>query len=76
MVLAARPRPSRSMRYRTTTMRLKARWGSEQYHATTCPMAYLAARRPQTRREAGDVRLLSTADLEWSRSGNRSTLQR
>src|SRR5437870_4865281 len=40
MALAARPRPSRSMRYRTTTLRLKAGWGSEQYHATTCSMAY------------------------------------
>ncbi len=42
-----------------TTMRLKAKRGSEQYQAMNWSMAY-----SYTRREAGEPRLLSTANLQ------------
>src|SRR5713101_2277647 len=56
---------------RTTTMGLKANRGSEQYQAMNCSTAYWYARR-----EPGEVRLFSTANFEWSRSRNRSTMRR
>src|SRR6516164_6172014 len=56
------------MRYRSTTVRLNASRGSEQYHATNSRIAWSYVRWP-----LADVRLLSTAVLACSRSGSAST---
>src|SRR5712692_3756268 len=56
------------MRYRSTTMRLNASRGSEQYQVTNSRMAWSYVRWP-----LADVRLFSTAVLVCSRSGSAST---
>src|SRR5690349_9568412 len=71
MLEAASPRASSAKRYRTTTTLLKAKRGSEQYQAMNSFNANSYARR-----EPGDLRLLSTADLEWSGSGSRRMVRR
>jgi hypothetical protein len=59
---------SRLILYRSTTVRLKARRGSEEYHSTNSLMAWSYVRWPLL-----DVRVLRTADLACSKSGRAST---
>ena len=56
------------LRYRSTTARLKARRGSEQYHSTNSVIAWSYVRWPLF-----EVRVLRTADFACSRSGKART---
>src|SRR5581483_3924406 len=64
MVVGARRRCSKWIRYRRTTVRLKASRGSEQYQSTNSLIAGSYVRWPLF-----EVRLFSTADFVCSRSG-------
>src|SRR5262245_18316099 len=57
------------MRYRVTTVLLKARRGSEQYQSMNSRMAW-----SYDRWELWDVRLFRTADFDCSRSGSFKTV--
>src|SRR5881628_3128364 len=59
---------SRLIRYRSTTARLKASRGSEQYHWTNSVIAWSYVRWPLF-----EVRVLRTADFVCSRSGRTRT---
>src|ERR1700676_2590210 len=56
---------SSAIRYRVTTVLLKASLGSEQYQSMNSRMAW-----SYERFELADVRLFKTADFDCSRSGN------
>ena len=60
---------SRAIRYRVTTVLLKASLGSEQYQSMNSRMAW-----SYERFELEDVRLFKTADFDCSRSGNLRTV--
>jgi hypothetical protein len=60
---------SSAIRYRVTTVLLKASLGSEQYQSMNSRMAW-----SYERFELGDVRLFKTADFDCSRSGNLRTV--
>src|SRR5271165_4087098 len=62
-------RCSSAIRYRVTTVLLKAILGSEQYHSMNSRMAW-----SYERFELEDVRLFKTADFDCSRSGNLRTV--
>src|ERR1017187_3759719 len=68
MVFGAYRFCSKQIRYFRTTVRLKARRGSEQYHSTKSLVAWSYVRCPLT-----EVRVLRTADLACSRSGSART---
>src|SRR5436189_5887812 len=59
---------SRLIRYRSTTVRLNANRGSEQYHSTNSVIAWSYVRWPLF-----EVSVLRTADLACSRSGRART---
>src|SRR4029453_9605585 len=67
-VAGAYPRCSRWMRYRSTTVRVNAGRGSEQYQATNSRIAWSYVRWP-----LAEVKLLSTAAFDCSRSGRART---
>src|SRR5260370_37612966 len=60
---------SSAIRYRVTTVLLKASLGSERYQSMNSRMAW-----SYERFELEDVRLLKTADFDCSRSGNLRTV--
>src|SRR5579864_6435150 len=60
---------SSAIRYRVTTVLLKASLGSEQYQSMNSRMAW-----SYERFELEDVRLFKTADFDCSRSGNLRTV--
>jgi len=62
-------RCSSAIRYRVTTLLLKAILGSEQYHSMNSRMAW-----SYERFELEDVRLFKTADFDCSRSGSLRTV--
>ena len=62
-------RCSSAIRYRVTTVLLKAILDSEQYHSMNSRMAW-----SYERFELEDVRLFKTADFDCSRSGNLRTV--
>jgi hypothetical protein len=62
-------RCSSAIRYRATTVLLKASLGSEQYQSMNSRIAWL-----YERFELEDVRLFKTADFDCSKSGNLRTV--